>query len=129
MTIKVRYIYRSGEQSNLHRKRDADEKTRDDTRPAESFAPLEATPGNETDTELVHHLMKRDFKTEVTSNWALSQISFPKFLPWDQRMELEDGDEHNPANGKYAYFYDDTMGQGQKLYMIEAGWLPNAEVS
>jgi hypothetical protein len=73
--------------------------------------------------------MKRDFKTEVTDNWALSQISFPKFFPWDQVMLLEDNAKHNPKEKKYAYFYDDTMGKGQKFYMIEAGWLPTAGVS
>jgi hypothetical protein len=74
------------------------------------------------------YLTKRGFDTEVNGNWHLSQVSWPKYIPWDGILDLENGKQHDPKNDKYAYFYDDVMGLGQKFYLIEAGWLRDVEV-
>jgi hypothetical protein len=120
-------------QSNQHRKRNENDAIRDDTKPAANLTPLEAKLGNMTNAERRYappraHLTKRGFDTELNGNWHLSQVSWPKYLPWDGILYLDDGSKHDPSNDKYAYFYDDVMGLGQKFYMIEAGWLRDVEV-
>jgi hypothetical protein len=101
------------------------ETPRDDTRPSVNMTPPEANLGNETDAVPG---TKRAFQTELNGNWHLSQVSWPQFLPWDAPLDLDNGERHDPAKNRYAYSYDNVMGQGQKFYMVEAGWLPEVEV-
>lgn len=104
-------------------------KTRDSMKPAEMTAPLETEMSNKTGAEFKTHLTKRDFKTEVSGNWHLSQLSWPDWeLPWNGVLYLDDGDQHNAAKGRYAYSYDDALGEDQKIYMIESDWWSDAEV-
>ena len=53
---------------------------------------------------------------EKTGNWWLSHVSFPKDVPYDE----EDGN-HNPFEDTYEYYFDDSAGEGQTIYVIDGG--------
>ncbi len=51
---------------------------------------------------------------EISDKWHLSQISIPPRVDWDI-----DQDPHLPSQDKYAYYFDDSQGAGQTIYIME----------
>lgn len=67
---------------------------------------------------------KRATDPEVTDRWHLSQISIPPRVDWDV-----DNSPHLPSQNKFAYYYDDTQGSGQTIYIMEEDIAANGGVS
>ncbi|KAK8044788.1 hypothetical protein PG993_004812 [Apiospora rasikravindrae] len=56
--------------------------------------------------------------------WATSQLSVPPGLEWLDNVDyvISDGSRH-----KYQYWYDDSAGQGQYIYVLEQAFAQNNE--
>jgi hypothetical protein len=65
---------------------------------------------------------KREVKEVTNKNWHLSQVSFPGDLAFNK----EDG-KHKPASDQWTQFYDDSLGQGQTIYVLDDGFQQSAE--
>jgi hypothetical protein len=72
-----------------------------------------------------HVLGKRAFQSKVDGNWHLSQIATPASFYFDADDERVG---HFPYQDKFYRQEDDSLGVGQIAYLVEAGWIPGANV-
>ncbi len=89
----------------------------------ENFFPRfpEAHPALENDTT---DFMEKRTSTHDLGPWHLSQVSIPEDEAWDV-----DSGKHEPTKEKYAYYYDDSAGEGQTIYLMEEGITKGYQVS
>ncbi|KAI9149971.1 Killer toxin subunits alpha/beta [Paramyrothecium foliicola] len=119
---EVRDPYMSPEQYRPQQKRrgDAGVRRRQPVAAAQDLsATIEASNGNDTESKLQMLEGRAVGDPEVTRNWHLSQLSFPPSVNFN-----EDKGRHSPTKKEYAYYFDDSLGQGQTIYILECGWFP-----
>ncbi len=62
-------------------------------------------------------LAKRASDTEASSRWHLSQLSFLKDVAFNK-----DNGKHKPSQEEWLYSFDDSLGQGQTIFILDDGF-------
>ncbi|RDL41226.1 uncharacterized protein BP5553_01205 [Venustampulla echinocandica] len=79
---------------------------------------------NGTDAHL-DRLLKRDIAADSDTNWHLSQISTPRGINFNDEDSLTKHSPNiaDPSQGKFFWSFEDSLGRGQTIYIVEAGWM------
>lgn len=80
---------------------------------------------DDIDIHTRHLLGERTVQANIDGNWHLSQISTPANV----QFNVDDSTVgHLPSQSEFYRQFDDSLGEGQTIYVIEPGWAPNAKV-